>query len=126
MPAAEQAVGPRYPTSSDSAPGPLAPGSCGTLGPPGMPGTSLSSNRGPCKRSGEPSSPLVTATPTSTGADYPRYSHRKPAQAAASTTARGASRHSGGHVPNQGAWRVLSRSGSPAEVLGRDGVEELP
>src|SRR5262249_44255985 len=96
MPAAEQAVGPRDPISSGSAPGcrgVLA--SCGAPGPPETPGTSLSSNRVPCKRPGEPSSPLVTATPTSTGADYPRYSHRKPAHAAASTTARGASRHSG-------------------------------
>src|ERR1700750_89919 len=123
MPAAEQAVGPRYPMSSESTPGwPDAPASCGTLGPPETPGTSLSSNRVPC----EPSSPLVTATPTSTGADYPRYSHRKPPHAVASTTARGAARHSGGPVPYQGAWRVRSRSGSPAEVLGRDGVEELP
>src|SRR6267154_3535512 len=125
MPAAEQAVGPRYPTSAESAPGPVAPGSCGTLGPPGTLGTSLSSNRVPCKRSGEPSSPLVTATPTSTGADYPRYSHRKPAQATASTTARGASRHSGGFEAS-GTIPVRSRSGGPAEVLGRDGVEELP
>src|SRR6516225_809202 len=107
MPAAEQAVGPRYPTSPDSAPGgPEAPDGSGTPGSPGRPGTSLSSNRVPCWPSGEPSSPLVTATPTSTGADYPRYSHRKPAQAAASTTTGGASRHSGG------------RSGGPAEVLG--------
>src|ERR1700730_4845756 len=126
MPAAEQAVGPRYPTSADSAPGPVAPGSCGTLGPPGMPGTSLSSNRVPCKRLGEPSSPLVTATPTSTGADYPRYSHRKPTQAAASTTPRGESRHSGTPCHFRAQYRVRSRSGGPAEVLGRDGVEELP
>src|ERR1700746_1197391 len=120
MPAAEQAVGPRYPSSPDSSPaGPERPDCSGA---PGRPGTSLSSNRVPC----EPSSPLVTATPTSTGADYPRYAHRKPPHAVASTTARGGSRHSGGPVPYQGAWRVRSRSGSPAEVLGRDGVEELP
>src|SRR5215471_11223536 len=118
MPAAEQAVGPRYPISAESAAGWPA-------GSPGKPGTSLSSNRVPCEPSCEPSSPLVTATPTSTGADYPRYSHRKPAQAAASTTTGGASRHSGG-FPSSGLAPARGRSGGPAEVLGRDGVEELP
>src|ERR1700752_3841902 len=88
MPAAEQAVGPRYPSPPDSSP--AGPGSPDCSGAPGMPGTSLSSNRVPC----EPSSPLVTATPTSTGADYPWYSHRKPTRAAASTTTDGASRYS--------------------------------
>src|SRR5580700_12218267 len=113
MPAAAQAIGPRYPTSEESAPGssekpegPAAPGWPETLGSPGRPGTSLSSNRVPCEPAAaetllaeglSPSSPLVTATPTSTGADYPRYSHRKPVQAAASTTKDGASRHSRQH-----------------------------
>src|SRR6266702_1390143 len=114
MPAAAQAVGPRYPTSASS---PAGAGDCS-----GTAGTSLSSNRVPC----EPSSPLVTATPTSTGADYPRYSHRKPPQAAASTTTHGASRHSAGPCPCRDRLPGPSRSGSPAEVLGRDRVEELP
>src|SRR3984885_8036660 len=60
-------------------------------------------------------SSLLAATPTSTGADYPRHSHRKPAWAAASTTAHGASRYSR-HAGSRG----------PAEILGRDGVEEFP
>src|SRR6266699_513311 len=131
MPAAAHAVGPRYPISPGSAPD--------WSGTPGIPGTSSSSNRVPCEMPCEPAaaeallsetrpppSPLVTATPTSTGADYPRYSHRKPTRAAASTTPRGASRHSGAAVPYQGAIPVCGRSGGPAEVLGRDGVEELP
>src|SRR5271166_1585493 len=140
MPAAEQAVGPRYPISAESAPGTSgapgwseAPGWLAALGPPGRPGTSLSSNRVPCQpaaaearlsESLSPSSPLVTATPTSTGADYPRYSHRKPTQAAASTTTDGASRHSRQHRGRPA--RAGSGSGGPAEVLGRDRVEELP
>src|SRR6266852_7521512 len=103
MPAAAHAVGPRYPISPGSAPA--------WSETPGIPGTSSSSNRVPCEPAAAeallsetllsetrpPSSPLVTATPTSTGADYPRYSHREPAQAAASTTTGGASRHSRQH-----------------------------
>src|SRR5271166_1149664 len=136
MPAAAQAVGPRYPISAESGPG--ESGGAGWLeppGPPGRPGTSLSSNRVPCKPaaaeallpaglspsstlSSTLSSPLVTATPTSTGADYPRYSHRKPTQAAASTTTDGASRHSRQHRGRPA--RAGSGSGGPAEVLGRD------
>src|SRR5271169_4812620 len=108
MPAAEQAVGPRYPISVESASG--SSETPGWLEPLSTPETSLSSNRVPCESTAAEallpeslsppsllSSPLVTATPTSTGADYPRYSHRKPTQAAASTTTDGASRHSRQH-----------------------------
>src|SRR5208282_3759755 len=109
--AAAQAVGPRYPISAESAPGWSGrPGWLEPPGPPDRPGTSLSSNSVPCEpdtaeallperlpESPSPSSPLVTATPTSTGADYPRYSHRKRTWTAASTTTGGASRHSRHH-----------------------------
>src|SRR5580692_8426326 len=97
-----------------------------------IPSASSASKRTPCSLSrrslsrraslgspaadGPPSrSSLLTATPTSTGADYPRPSHRKPARVAASTTTHGASRHSR-HAGSRG----------PAEVLRRDCVEEFP
>ena len=97
-------------------------------GAPGRPGTSLSSNRVPC----EPSSPLVTATPTSTGADYPRYSHRKPTRAAASTTTHGASRHSGGPGGHSGRdtgtqpVRWPGRSPRARWCRGTPGTSRLP
>src|SRR5580704_9798900 len=92
-----------------------------------IPSASSASKRAPCSLSwraprGSPAadvplsrSSLLAATPTSTGADYPRHSHRKPARVAASTTAHGASRYS-----------RHAGSCSPAEVLRGDGVEEFP
>src|SRR5580704_19220968 len=92
-----------------------------------IPSASSASKRTPCSLSrraplGSPAadvppsrSSLLAATPTSTGADYPRHSHRKPARVAASTTTHGASRHS-----------RYAGSRSPAEVLRGDGDEELP
>src|SRR3984957_6854368 len=86
-----------------------------------IPSASSASKRPPWALRGSPAadvplsrSSLLAATPTSTGADYPRHSHRKPAWAAASTTAHGASRYS-----------RHAGSRSPAEVLRGDGVEEF-